>query len=276
MAIRRRLPQSRLTKRHRRSERRLVLYVRVVLLAVLFSCPGGWASAQTPQWATELAPESAIAAQPDAASIQAKMQALYAGADSYQDTGSVRSTITGGSGPPGPTTRTFSTAFERKGRFRFEIRGARGTDIVWRDGDQRRSWRAADKRENTPKDLTGAVAEAARMTDLPWTFHVLTLLLPETANVRKLPKLPGLTSLSRIADGTQDGRACYRLQLLDRSMGRAKRIFWIDKSSHQLLRVDERANVDLADGPELEIDKQITYQPVFNRPIPPRALAYDR
>ncbi len=136
-----------------------------------------------------------------------------------------------------------------------------------------RAWRGSRRQELKVDRLEAAVSQAARFTELPWAFHVLGLLLPEVGSL--WPELPSSKVLTRVADGTHEGRRCYRLQLLDRSMGIAKRIFWLEKGSYHLLRLDETAEVDLADGPDVRVEKQIVYRPVYNRPVPPQDLVYE-
>jgi hypothetical protein len=259
------------------SRLRLVLAALALQGALIGAAPR--ARAAGPDWAKPLSPEPAVPTKPDAAWIHAKMLAVYAGLASYQDAGTLRATVTEGARPPRALIRGFATAFVREAKkFRFLIQQEPGSsaeqpDIVWRDGTQLRAWRGSLRREVKADRLDAAVSQAARFTELPWAFHVLGLLLPEVGPL--WPELPGTKVLTRVADGTHEGRSCYRVQLLDRSMGIAKRIFWIEKGSHHLFRLDEVAEVDLADGPDVRVEKQIVYRPVYNRPVSPEALAYE-
>lgn len=247
---------------------------RVVILLALLS-PGAALAADTglPEWARRLEPEAAIAAEPEAVSIDARMRGLYAAMGAYRDSGTIRN-LSGGLG--GPRVRTFITTFTRKG-FRFQIglpggTEPKGPEVVWNEDEHGPA--EAEMFGKPVPAVTRAVMKATMAVGLPGAFHLLMLLLPQTADqgLPRLPKRAESQILTRVTDGVHEGKPCYRLQLLDHMMFQFRRTFWIEKRTFHLLRLDEKGTADLVDGPDVAIDRQIVYRPVFDAAVGARAV----
>jgi hypothetical protein len=214
------------------------------------------------------------ARRPNADQIMARVFDVYAHLTSYQDSGTVRTISSDGSGESRRAS-TFSTAFTRQGTFRYEFLAQdRESDalseVVWRDGTRLRHWDSRAKEERVPESLLLAVEGAARAPGLRSRFHVLALLLPETRPARS----SATPALWRIADASLAAKPCYQLEQTGGDMGNTKFTLWIEKSSHLVLQTEELSTFDMADGPEVSTKIQVVYNPRVNRSVPERALAF--
>jgi hypothetical protein len=251
------------------------------MFVLALMAPGSAPAADTPlpAWAKALEPEAAIAGQPEATSIDARMRKVYAAMGSYRDSGTIRK-LSGG-WPAEPRERTFTTTFTRQG-FRFQIQQPEGpapkqAEVSWNQKDPESAEPGLFGGKPVPA-VTQAVVKATQLVGLPGAFHVLMLLLPQTADLG-LPRLSKPSEgqiLTRVADGVHEGKPCYRLQLLDHMAFQFRRTFWIEKRTFHLLRLDEKGSADLVDGPDVAIDRQIVYRPRFDAPVPAKAAEAGR
>jgi outer membrane lipoprotein-sorting protein len=214
------------------------------------------------------------AAVPDemtAGQILKRMGDAYAGCKSYRDSGVSKSVFN----LPDQTfsqEKPFQTAFARPDRFRFEYRetrrgGPEDRYIIWRRGDEVRTWWDVTPGVKEAKSLAFALGAAAGVSSL--TSHMIpSLLLPEELAGRNLSALAGA---KRIEDGRIEEVDCYRIE---GKYGSLSLTLWIDKERFLVRRIDSTQQIK-ADGRSFRVDETKTYDPVMDGEVPEAALAFD-
>jgi hypothetical protein len=197
------------------------------------------------------------------AEILARMAKVYAGCTSYRDSGLIRSTFI-----EGRTTRTeersFTTAFERGGRFRYELTDKEGGHrfVAWRDGQDVRVWWDVKSGVTRPASLDLALAGGTGISG--GSAHTVpALLLAEVSGNR----LTDLQNLKRLADGALGNDPCYRVE---GTLGDQPLTVWIDQRNYLVRRIDRHRQLTK----RLQVDRATTYQPVLDGEIPAKALAF--
>jgi hypothetical protein len=227
--------------------------------------------------------------------ILAGMVAVYAGCQSYCDTGVVRTRfLVQPDLPEFESDQPFRTAFVRPDRFRFEFsrthpgQTAPHRYIVHAAGDVVQTWWDVQPGVERHPSLGLALAGATGVSGGA-AHTVPALLLPDTVGGQRLT---GLGELARLDDGDLGGVGCYRVQ------GRppapagpraedARRVFremtgmdpptefapvvlWIDRGTQLLRKVEGRQRLPFGESVQVA-----TYQPAVNAPVPDGELAFD-
>lgn len=227
--------------------------------------------------------------------ILAGMVDVYAGCQSYCDTGVVRTRFLGQpdlseleSGQP------FRTAFVRPDRFRFEFssthpgKAAPYKYIVHGAGEVVQTW--WDVRPGVERHPSLGLALAGATGISGGAAHTVpALLLSETVGGQRLTGLGELTCLD---DGDLGGVGCYRVQGRPPAAAGpmaedARRMFremtgmnpptefepvvlWVDKRTQLLRQVERRHRLPFGESVQVA-----TYEPALNAPVPDGELAFD-
>lgn len=185
----------------------------------------------------------------------------YAHARSYTDHGQQTTTFHGK--PSFVATKTFQTAFERDGRFRFEYREegdpARAF-VVWSDGSHAQiSWYVKPGILDA-KNLSFALAAATGVSG--GTAHNIPALLMPAVGGRLVTSIDHPV---READETIDGQPCFRIS---GSAHQASFTLWIDVRSHMVRQIRERSQIPGKQGP-IDVDAITTYKPSPDTAVDP-------
>jgi outer membrane lipoprotein-sorting protein len=201
-----------------------------LLCVVLLALVGGY-----PRQTMAPPVELAGTAHPEltAARIIEQMAKVYRTCASYADTGAYRD---------GNGSGTFTTAFVRPDRFRFEYESTffaifPERYLVWRDGGQA-MYRSKGLLTNDGErmSLGDAVASATGVTY--GTAHVIpALLLPEEVGGLTLGELSGLR---RLPDAMLDGSRCYQIT---GEWANETTTVWIDQRTFLVRRIAGRDTV---------------------------------
>jgi len=203
---------------------------------------------------------------PDAHAIFDRVQQLYAGARSYQDDGDTRITYTLSDGTTRSTMKTFSTAFERPGRFRYLGQGDRlqrnERYVIWRDGAQVGHWSSRRPVFKTDDSFNDAVTIAVQPAVFDRaSYTVASLLMPTEVWGYGLDTM---TDFKRLNDATLDGDLCFRIE---GEAGDVDNIVWVAQSSHLIRRIEERSHAST-----IEIERITTYHPVIDAAVDGKKL----
>ncbi len=223
--------------------------IRLPAVAILIAC-----ASSTP------APHGAHDS-PSAETILDRMARTYAAAPSYVD----RGTATVGAGRE-RETKTFTTAFVRPDRFRFEFREggdvARAHTIWFAAGVARNlSYMRPGQIVEDP-DLGDAIAEATGVSGLT-ALIVPSLLMPELGSFR------GMLSGARLdGDVVVAGHACARVAA-DAPSSRV--VLAIDKQSHLLRQIVVTHRIESARGTR-ELVRTIDYDARIGGAVAPATL----
>ncbi|HEX4826089.1 MAG TPA: DUF2092 domain-containing protein [Candidatus Polarisedimenticolaceae bacterium] len=228
--------------------------ISVTLLAVAALVPVAPAGAQD-------------SSDPAARDILSRVQKTYADARSYEDDGTIAITYTLHERTVLTTSKTFSTAYERPGRFRFICQGdPRQQDeryLIWRDGEKMGHWSSRQPIFVTDQSFNYAVTLAARPAISDRASHTVASLLMPTEVFGY--GLDTMTELKRLDDGTLDGDVCYRIE------GEAPgidRIIWVAQSTQLIRRIEERSH-----NSQTETERITTYHPVLGGDVEETRLA---
>src|SRR5262245_34342785 len=236
------------------------LIVRCTALALtllLASC------ASPPEVSSPVVQPAAPVAQPEVltpATILRVTADTYANCKTYRDSGRATSKMVSGTGGP-VLIAPFQTAYERPDQFRFGTESMMLGWIVWRHGPAVRTWSRHDGYER-PESLHSALAALAGVSGTS-SITVPTLLVAEAGADSVLT---ATTDVLRLEDAELGDSHCYCLR---GHQGPVTVTFWIDQTSHLLLRVVR--DID-ANGDKVEVT--ITYDPVIDEALPADALAF--
>ncbi len=175
----------------------------------------------------------------DVATVQQILDLMadtYRNCKSYRDSGSVK-TIFIKDGGQQTTEKTFQTAFVRPDQFRFEYRDWMGGQekkyVIWRSGEDVRTWWDLKPQVETPESLARALAAAVGVSG-NLSNTIPKLLLPNEVSVGPLT---AIKKVKRTADGKHDDRECFRIE---GQYGDGSLTVWIDSESYLVRRIDER------------------------------------
>jgi len=207
---------------------------------------------------------------------------VYARCGSYRDSG-VASTTYVSDNSQWTAEKPFTTAFVRPDRIRFEFKDMSAGDpppssIIWAEGGDVRTWRDVQPGVNRPGTLSGAIAEAAGVSQGA-SHRIPSMLLPDASAPKSALEL---SYARRIEDADEGGFACFRIRgqsiRTPRTLGSGETTvvlrensstIWIDKQSHLVRRVDESNSYD-----SFRTDTVTTYSPEINVEIPSEQLAF--
>ena len=203
--------------------------------------------------------------EPTAAQILERMAKTYAGCKSYRDSGVGRTALRGVDVNV-VQEKPFATAFVRPDKFRFEYTEVRPEKrishyIVWRQGDDVRTWWDIQPGVKKPESLGFALAGATGVSG--GTAHTVpNLLLPAEVQGRSLKDLAEAT---RIEDETLDKTECYRVK---GKFGPFPVTVWIDKATYLVRRIDSEKVF-----PTFTSQETITYDPTLDGEVSEKLLA---
>lgn len=191
---------------------------------------------------------------------------VYAGCKSYRDTGVVTIVFVAATGDR-TDERPFETTFVRPDRFRFEYtrnRRARGDRyIVWRKGEEVRTWWDVKPGVERPESLELALAAATGVSG--GSAHTIpALLLPQEVGGGRLTDLK---EARRAEDASLDGVECFRIE---GTYGGHPVTVWIDKKSFLVRRISSTTQFD-----DFRTEETTTYDPSIGGEIPEEAMEFD-
>ena len=216
-----------------------------------------------------------------ASSILERVAKVYATAQTYQDSGVVRTTFNR-SERTFVTETPFTTAYHRaSSRFRFEFFVAPPAPppypgpasarqwIIFRSGNQINQWSFLTMALGPAPSLQSAVARATGVSK--GTAHYISaLLIPNEIGGRKLTA--DGDKAARLDDARLSTSECYRIQriLQARTGVTTTETVWVEKNSFLIVRIDKHRQ------PEgVEIDSAISYEPLMDAPISEDALEFN-
>jgi hypothetical protein len=209
----------------------------------------------------------------NASAILDKVAAVYADAQTYRDSGLVRSTFIPGA-RSFSTELPFATAYSAPDRFRleFQVPSPDSSDsvhrrwIVFRNADGVKEWSFLKPTVSAAASLDLAIAGASGVSD-GIAHDIPALLMPQEITGRKLTANPDATR--RIADAPCGDSECFRIDTtIHTQTGETTRTLWIAKSSFIVQRIDQHTVLA-----NLTVDSTTTYSPVLNGPVSDAALA---
>ncbi len=193
------------------------------MLVVLQGCGG------KPEKIVEIPPVDLLLA----GEIMDRTVEVYAGFSTYRDSGVMTRTFYADDGEH-QETQTFTTAFRRPYRFRFECREGENRYIVYADAAAVRAWWSVHEGVQPMASVDEAIALAVGPSN--GTSHTIPrLLMPERVRGRSLAELRGL---ERLPDAMLGDIACYRLEGTDRYED--THTIWIERETFLVHRIDEK------------------------------------
>lgn len=196
------------------------------------------------------------------------MAKTYAECKSYRDSGIVK-TVFIRVWSRWTKELVFNTAFIRPDRFRFEyyekdcINEEKDLYIVWRKGNEIRTWWDIKPGTENPPSLDLAVAGATGVSDC--SAHTIpALLLPDEISGRRLTDI---TEASRIEDAKLDETECFRVH---GNFGDSPTTLWIEKKTYLLRRIDDETKFK-----DFQTVRTTTYEPVVDGEVADNLLEYN-
>jgi outer membrane lipoprotein-sorting protein len=195
-----------------------------------------------------------------------RMAEVYAGCESYRDTGVVKTVFVLAAGNQ-TVEKPFKTAFVRPDRFRFEYTAQRGGRqdryIVWREGKEVQTWWDVKPGVMKPESLELALAGATGVSG--GSAHTVpALLLPKDIGGWRLTDL---TEAKRAEDAMIDKVDCAQIE---GKFGNASMTVWIDKKTFLVRRIDSKKKFE-----KFSTEETTTYDPVIDDEIPDKSLEFD-
>jgi len=196
----------------------------------------GWSQIAIGQEAAAPAAQGGLSA-PE---IIKRMADKYAACKTYSDSGTVTTVYHSAEGKENKDFKQFSTAMIRPDRFRFQYtddRGPEGRYLIWRKGDDVRTWWGITKKQERPEDLGMAIAGATGVSG--GSAHTIpALMMPDELGGRTLKNLesPKLSEEQKLGD-----KDCFVIEAkyADNPMS-----IWIEKTSFLVLRIDQSTTFD--------------------------------
>lgn len=210
-----------------------------------------------------------------------RVKDLYASCDSYVDRGQITSILPRSEGDSIISYQTFSTAFIRPEKFRFEFRnrfpeGQFGRYVVWREGVSVKTWWYAHNpkvkvEENIGLGLAGATGVSHGVAVI-----IPQLLMPDEIGTRGL--FDGEVGVICCEECL--GRECAKILV---KSGR-KHFIWIEVETGLIIRIEEHQQISYQDSGfvhvmtvgsgNLNSRTIINYEPQFNMEIMPMQLEF--
>jgi hypothetical protein len=165
-------------------------------------------------------------------------------------------------------TATFSTAFVRPDRFRFEYQmvipviGRTQRNLVWREGQDVRSWSDDESEISNERSFESAIAGATGVS-LGSAYEIPSLLLPDEIEGRRLTSMKSAT---RLDDAKLGEINCFRVR---GELGKSSITVWIDSKTLLIRKIEEAFDVDNSPA-----EQTTTYQPVINEQVPEQKLSF--
>ena len=174
--------------------------------------------------------ESSLPTDPSAETIINRMREAYANCTNYQDTGVRSVTYTQNSINTSTDQLSFSTAFVRSERFRFEHKDllipSQPSYIIWRNGEDVLSWWDIVPGIQTQDSLSMAIAGATGVSQ-GLAVTIPSLLIPDQVGLYYI-----IPDAQRLQDAVVDGVNCYRI--IDTSGS----TYWIDAKTYFIRRIE--------------------------------------
>lgn len=198
-----------------------------------------------------------------------KMAHAYSSCKSYYDEGVVTTVFHDKRGRR-TEKLSFTTAFARPDRFRFEFREFRNGGqeyeqyIVWRDGESVRTWWSIQPGIENETSLGMAIAGATGVSGGS-AYTIPSLLLPDEIGGR------GLTDLTRLEvldDEDVNAVPCSKIQGRERS-GDVNTL-WVEKGSYLVRKIAEQHSFS-----DFWTETTTTYNPQFDVDILPAQLEFN-
>jgi len=229
----------------------------------------------------EIKADDTLALAPSATEILARAAQVYRDLSSYRDEGSVESVFESVDGGHKGELR-FTTAFARSGTFRFEfldhpMPSMETKYVVWKDGRNVKSWSTLSQDVQLHEDIGYAIAGATGVS-ANTAYTIPSVLMSDAAwKVRTWTTPEGAY---RIADASEGGTACFRIQRLTSvaaqnfggyqiSATKGKATAWVAKDTYLLMRVD-----DETDFGKFFTRRTTRYKPTINTEIPAAAFEF--
>jgi peroxiredoxin len=209
------------------------------------------------------APTQNPATAPIATDLLQEMDAAYANASSYEDSGTVTTVFSGASSHA--QKLSFETAFVRHQRFRFEYRSNRefrgralGSErmVIWSDfAHTYTEWTTVPGIDDDGPNLGFALGAAAGVSSGS-SMTIATLLLHYGARSRRLQ----LRAPAVDGDEAIDGHACWRVKGANRR-GDPMTV-WIDRATHLIRKIETSHHFATFDT-----NTTTVFQPEIDRPV---------
>ncbi len=239
-------------------------------LALLMSC-----SAQ------EIQSDEPILESPSSTEVLSKVGEVYRNLTAYRDEGTAvtnyERTVAAHT-----TERHFTTAYLSPGQFRFEftepsvVKGLTQY-VVWKNGDEVKSWWTIRPEVKRHENLDSAIAGATGVSG-GLAYTIPSVLMKEAA--WKESTWMSSAGSYRISDGVERDVACFRIQRLTSTQAvkhggmetpatKGKETYWISKDAFLLLRIDSETDFGsfLTKG-------TVQYFPTINSPVPDTAFDF--
>ncbi len=205
--------------------------------------------------------------------ILQRMAKVYASCRSYHDSGVV-STVTITARGQRTEKKPFTTAFVRPDRFRFEYTERIGNDlashfIVWRKGDDVRTWWNVMPNMPPPQSLEMALAGATGVSGGS-AHYIPAMLIPNEISGYYLTDLTGTRRLQNAKLG---GVECFRIQ--GRPVVGGSLLLWIDTQTFLVRRIDDRLDVFASSLGNFHAELTTTYEPVVNGKVTDKMLEFN-
>jgi outer membrane lipoprotein-sorting protein len=206
----------------------------------------------------------------EAGELLRAMAETYAACESYRDSGTVTTVFFTDRGKR-TVRRPFTTAFVRPDRFRYEFRDRAGEDelhryLVWRDGDDVRTWWDVRPGVQQPGSLVYALAGATGVSG--GSAHMVPSLLSPDEMTPAL--VSGLRDLQVLEDAWLGSARCHRVSGSLPGGRPATMRLWIDAESRLLRRIEQDAEPG-----DFRTEQTTDYAPEIDVPIDSSALAFD-
>jgi len=206
-------------------------------------------------------PEAASAM--GARQILDRVEQIYRGCQSYQDSGLVETVFFEATGQR--TRRlSFKTALVRSHTFRFEFREGSDSYVVWSNGVDVRSWWSIQPGVKDEESLARALGGATGVS--AGSAHTIpALLFPDDVQGRRVTRME---NVRQIADAELGTVTCHRFQ---GQFGEDPVTVWTDAATFLIRRIDEGTKFD-----SFRTETTTTYDAQVNGSVPQQALAFDR
>lgn len=206
-----------------------------------------------------------VANDPKAMQVIAQMEKVYSECRSYSDFGSVTTVFHSGTRNKTEVKR-FSTAMVRPRQFRFEFSEQQNVEsryIVWRDGNDVRTWWDLDKQSKREHSLGMALAGATGVSG--GSAHTIpSLLMPAEIGGRRLTDLEA----AKLGHNQMiDGHACFTVEA---TYAGDPITIWIDEQTYLVRRIDSTSLFN-----NFRTTESTVYDPIVNEEVDPKRLNFN-
>ncbi len=203
---------------------------------------------------------------PSAQEILDRMAKVYAECKSYRDSGVVKTLFLEGNNGRRTVNKSFTTAFVRPGRFRFEFQeelSKKDRYIIWTDGKEVLTWWYVNPGIQKKESIDLAIAAAAGVSGGS-SKTISSLLQPDMESWRRLTEIK---EPKRIEDAKLREIECFRVEgvTADHPI-----TLWICKTSFLVRQIDEKDKFDT-----FRTETTTTYDPTLDGEITDEMLKFD-